>query len=67
MLMMNMDSIRNILMKLWDTFIYMNMMCKYVISNEDTVPTYFDVWRFFLNSYDLEQADRGIICLYVPK
>ena len=37
MLMMNMDSIRNILMKLWDTFIYMNMMCKYVISNEDTV------------------------------
>ena len=37
MLMMNMDSIRNILMKLWDTFIYMIMMCKYVISNEDTV------------------------------
>ena len=52
--MVNMDSMRNILMKMWDIFIY-----DYdVISYEDTVPTYFDVWRFFLSDLDTQTSFR---------
>ena len=58
--MISMESIRNIFMKLWDTFIYMIMMCKYVISNEDTVPTYFDVWRFFFVNDNLLLERKGL-------
>ena len=61
MAMMDMDSMRNILIEMWDTFIYMIIMCKYVLLNEDIVPTYFDMWRFFYNN-EVYKKDRLEIC-----
>ena len=46
MAIIDMDSMINVLIEMWDTYIYRIIMCKYVLLNEDIVPTYFDVWRF---------------------
>ena len=64
MAMMDMDSMRNILIEMWDTFIYMIIMWKYVLLNEDIVPTYLDVWRFYFILATSLKINHSVACLW---